>query len=152
MHTQKIIDAYLRPYNEESRFLKSFEYKENIGRASFEIKSDFYCHENHPVQYFTAAEMQICINQLLYIVCTHAGLIPFDDNEDLNPAYIHKLASGKYITEQKCSFKAALKTDRIIEGEMQLVNHKKIGDTIVADCSFNFENKCLGTVRVVIKG
>lgn len=151
-NTLKIIEAFCLPYKEETRFLKKFKLDENnIGIAIFEIKSDFYCHKNHPVEYFTSAEMQIAINQLLYIYCAHMDFISFDEKCELNKTQVEKLAKGKYITEQSYIFKKAIKVSEPIEGTIELINSRKIGNTIFVDCFFKFGEFCSGKVKAVIK-
>lgn len=151
-NTAKIIEAFTLPYNKNARFIKNFNLDENnIGVALFETNSEFYCHGNHPVEYFTAAEMQICLNQLLYIYCTHMNFIPFDDTQTLNKEQVEKLAKGKFITEQSYKFKKAIKTLNPIEGTMQLIHSRKIGKTIVVDCKFSFGAFCTGNVKVAIQ-
>lgn len=151
MNTEKIIAAHLAPYKDECRFLKTFICEDKIGKATFEINSDFYCHDNHPVHYFSAAEMQICVNQMLYIYCVHIGVIPFDEDANLDKEYIQSLAAQKFITEQSCNFKSALKTSQPILAEMEEVFSRKIGNRLLIECKFKFEESCFGKVKVLIQ-
>jgi len=147
----KIIEALLSPYNENSRFLKSFELLGEKGLASFETNSNFYCISQQPVHHFTAVELQVCLNQLLYTYFARLGLLNYDKNASLNPDFINALNANNFIIEQNTHFKKAINASQPIKGEIEITKSKKIGDSSYIECSFLFGDGCFGTVKSILK-
>jgi hypothetical protein len=147
----EIIETFLSPYKEESRFLKSFELLDNKGVATFRVNSDFYCITKTPVHHFTAIELQVCLNQLLYIYFAHLGL--FDNYLDLprDNTFIKTLNENNFITEQITHFKKDIDSSQIIHGEIKVIKTKKIDHINFMECQFKFGEGCFGTVKVVHK-
>jgi hypothetical protein len=148
MNTQKIIASFLSPYNKQSQFLKDFRLIGEKGIGIFEPNSDFYCINHQPVHHFTAVELQICLNQLLYTYFGHLGLFKqIDDNEE----YIKHLNANNFIIEQSTHFKKVIDVSHPIQGEINICYKRVVGNSLYIECKFSFEGSCYGKVKSILK-
>jgi hypothetical protein len=138
IHTVQLLSLY----NQDCRFLVDFKTIEGKGVGFFNIKSDFYCNTDRQVYYFTAVELQICLNQLMYEYFAHLGYITTTNESE----YVYNL-----ITAQEFSFKQLISTEKIIVGEISITTIKHIKNARFICCSFNFEESCHGTVKVILR-
>ena len=145
-----IIDTFLNPYKKEARFLQSFELMKNKGISTFKVNSDFYFTPQSS-HHFTAVELQICLNQLLYVYFAHLGLYGNDWNAVMDFDFVNKITENDFIIEQKTHFKKEIDTSKNIRGEIEVMHTKKIGKTKFMECNFQFEDACFGSVLVAHK-
>jgi hypothetical protein len=149
MKKNEINDCFLKAYNEKSRFLNSFELIEKTGVGIFSVNSDFYCPIDEPADYFTAVELQVCLNQLLYAYFSHLGL--FDYVIEEKEKFIEAVENNCFITEQNIRFKKELRILKNIEGKIEIKKAKKIHDISFMECEFEFKDACSGLIKVVLK-
>lgn len=147
----KILDLFLSAYKKETQFLDSFELVGNKGTATFITNSKFYSLTKLPVDHFTAVELQICLNQLLFIYFAHLGLFDKEIIPTISNNFIDSLAKNNFITEQITHFKKDINPSEIIRGEIEVLRSKKIGNVTFMDCRFQFGEGCFGTVKVAHK-
>lgn len=151
MTSKEIITAFLSVYKEEARFLYSFHLEKLVGKGSFKINSNFYCTKDQPIHYFSATEMQLCINQLLYVYFTSLGLIPFHNDYLNSTRFIESFDERYYIIEQTCKFKEKISVSELIQAEIMISKKKLLGANLYIECIFNFEQKCFGSVKCLLK-
>jgi hypothetical protein len=144
----EIIETFLSPYKKESRLLKSFELVGNKGIATFMANSDFYCITQEPVHHFTAVELQVCLNQLIYVYLAHLGIYGENFNISTKEDFIKTLNSNNFITEQITHFKKEIDSSQIIHGEIEMLKSKKIGKMKFMECQFQFGKQCFGSVKL----
>jgi len=151
MTSKEIITAFLSVYKKEAQFLTSFHLEKLVGKGSFKINSNFYCTKDQPIYYFSAIEMQLCINQLMYVYFTSLGLIPFKKDYLTSTRFIESFDDRYYIIEQTCKFKEKINISDIIHAEIMISNKKLLGSNLYIECVFNFEQKCVGSVKCILK-
>lgn len=139
---RSIIDNFLRYYKPEARFIKSFELKENKGFALFNINCGFYCDPSQNLQYLSAVEFQLCLNQLMFVYFATLGLIPVDQEFD---------SRNYLITAQNMQFKKFSNTSIPINGEICIVDSKRIKNKTFLICSFKLGEGCSGSVTAILK-
>jgi hypothetical protein len=145
-----IIDTFLKPYKKVTQFLQSFELIKNKGISTFKVDCGFYFTPQSS-HHFTAVELQVCLNQLLYVYFAHLGL--YGDNWDCtkDTGFVNMLTKNDYIIEQKTSFKKEIDTSKLIHAEIEVIHTKKIDATKFMECRFQFEDACFGSVLVAHK-
>ncbi len=142
-----LLTLFLSPYKKETQFLQSFEIIKNKGYGTFKTTSNFYCSENKPVEHFSAVELQICLNQLLYLYFAHLNL--FDKSTFSNKeTFVEQLNKNNFITEQTMHFKKPIDVSSSFQGVIEVLKSKKIKNTVFMECLYTFEMNCYGTVKV----
>ncbi len=150
MNTNELIDTFLQPYNEAVRYLKSFELSGNKGVGKFQIFNNFYS-TFITARHFTAVELQICLNQLLYVYYAHIGIFNFLKNDGMFQGVMEFQNSKTFITEQFVKYKNPIDVSKEIIGEVEMVCSKKIKSTYFLKCRFHFNYVCMGNVKTIVK-
>ena len=150
MKTNNILDIFLKPYKKDCQFLQSFKLVDNKGVGMFKTNSDFYSvfeKGNH----FTAVELQVCLNQLLYTYFGYIGLFDYVENIDDENKLLNIQKENTFITEQSVHFKKEIQISDEIVGEIQITKAKKIGNLTLMECNYKFGDGCFGMVKVALK-
>ncbi|MFW6224631.1 MAG: FcoT family thioesterase [Bacteroidota bacterium] len=150
MKTKELIETFLQPYDNEVRYLQSFKLSGNKGIGVFRIQHNFYS-TFVATRHFTAVELQLCLNQLLYVYFAQKGIFDFLKHEGVFREVLKFQNSKTFITEQFVRYKKAIDVSKEIIGEVELIRSKKIRETYFLDCQFNFNKMCLGNVKSIVK-
>ncbi len=110
--------------------MNSISLEKLVGKGSFQINSNFYCTKDQPIHYFSATEMQLCINQLLYVYFTSLGLIPFFNDYLNSTRFIESFDERYYIIEQTCKFKEKISVSKVIQAEIIISKKKLLGEKL----------------------
>ncbi len=151
MNTKQIIKLFVESYNKETQFLKSFTQEGEKGIGTFIINSDFYMKADTPLHYLSAVEMIICLNQLLYVYLAHTGLIQVDENREPDLNYMHELIYNKYIISQTYRFRKKIDITNGTTGSIEVISSKKIKEQRMVICKYNFDDKCFGEVKIMLR-
>jgi hypothetical protein len=150
MKKEKIIESFLMPYKKNVQFLQSFQLVGQKGIGKFKINSQFYSVFNEG-NHFTAAELQISLNQLLYIYFAYMGLFDYVEQENIEHELLSIQKENSFITEETIHFRKAIEAEKEIMGEIEIVRSKRVGDVSFFECDYNFEKNCFGVVKIVLK-
>ncbi len=143
----------LNVYTPETRFLKKFSLSDKTGYAEFNVRSAFYSSIEE-LGHLTAVQMQICINQLLFVFISALGKYDklfAEHGYDMD--YINKFQNNNtFNTRQSYNFHKRIDTSQVITAKMTLVKEKLIRDLLIMDIEFEFnDHKLTGCVRIAIK-
>lgn len=147
------ITNLLNVYTPETRFLKKFTVTDRAGFAEFFVQSAFYSSIEE-LGHLTAVQMQICINQMLFVFISALGKYDKLFGEyGYDMDYINKFQNNNtFITRQSYNFHKRIDTSQEINAKMSLKKEKLIRDLLIMDIEFEFSNHSLtGDVRIAIK-
>lgn len=147
------IHNLLNVYTPETRFLQNFRLEDSIGHADFKVNSEFYS-SNEEMSHLTAVQMQICINQLLFVYISALGKYDkFFSGQHSDMAYINEFQNNNtFITCQAYYFHKRIDTSGLISAKMWLKKEKMIGNLLIMDVEFDFSHRSSsGDVRIAIK-
>lgn len=154
MNNSKRVDSseLLAAYTPSFRFIEDFELKGDVGLAKFCISSCPYS-DSGAVPHMTAAELQLCLNQMLYCYFLSNGV--FEEFSGISRYGGQELfrwqAENTFIIEQSFRFRRRIPVKSRIPAVLRLVRAKSSSSTYVALLDFEFANAaCSGRVKIAI--
>ena len=143
---EEVINEVVRPYI--CKVLRSASLEYPIIRGSFFIGPTYYYV--YPLEHATDIEIQLCLNQLIYASIAEAirsKLVPELEGLDFDSLR----NEGMLIIESRKRFRRPIRTDKEIQGEIEITRMRDAGRLILAQANFQFENRsCFGSLELAL--
>jgi len=154
MNDPKSVDILdlLAAYSPDSRFLKEFHFHGDHASAYFLVQKVPYSNAGM-VCHLTSAELQLCLNQMLYCYFLRNGV--FERFSRISRYRGESLfrwqADHTFVIEQSFRFRSPISVQDRIPAILRQRACKTIGDTHVACLDFDFgRGDCFGKVKIAI--
>jgi hypothetical protein len=142
------IQQVTKKYAPAYRWLYDADYEFPKASGRFLVNQGAYYTK--PLEHATDVEIQLCLNQLSYVA---VGEAIRNGNPEMFKGldYDALQKEGMLIIESRKRFRRAIDTSRTIGGELNLLDLRDTGKIILANTTFQFENKsCFGELELVI--
>lgn len=139
----------LECYIPEARYLTRFKMVDGIGHARLRVQSPHYC-KCPGLEHLTMAELQLCINQMVYCYFAATGaLATFDDYTLYSVSQLAEWQARKtFIIEQGLRFHRPIPVTGSFSGTLQMRKFRRTPGIYVADVDFDFaRGACVGSLR-----
>ena len=145
--SQTTIERVLEIYNPDSRVLQEANINYPVVNGKFFVGQCSYASR---FEHITDIEVQLCLNQILYVT-THEAIVRKLDEGLRGLDFFALQKEGMLITHSRKRFRKQIPSDRSFRGSMVFKNRRMYQDRIFYSVDFDFENKsCVGDLELVV--
>jgi len=149
---QFVLDDFLTPYSNASRYLISAEDLDNGTRGDFSIRQSVYLARRVSSGHLNIVDLFICFNQLAYVGLAEkvrAKTVPELADIDYDHLKNSKLEGLIYAVDE-LRFKKAIDSTGF-SGQMEIEQIRRKDRLYFVRTSFNFENSATGNIRIAMR-